>query len=250
MKKLFLLGLALLAVYMGGRAAKRNAEVLQLLWVLIGMTATLNGAGTAKSRSTEQRLNDLIPAVFPNTGGTITGNVTVTGSHTVDGGMAAGSLSVNGASGSATVAVSGNIHASSTVQADGGVNTTAVSASGGVSAGSLSVNGGSGGATVAVAGSVHASSTGQFDGGVTTSAVNATGGGTNEFSGGIHSAGTVQADGNLQGSVLIVNGQRIAPGQGRPAFYPVAGGSSPSTASIGVALNEIVGCLIAAGISA
>lgn len=250
MKKLLLICLALLAVKMAGRAATRNAEVMAALWLLLGMTATLNGAGTAKSRSTEQRLNDLIPAVFPNTGGTVTGSMTVTGSHTVNGGVSAGSLSVNGGSGGATVAVSGNIHASSTGQFDGGVSTSSVSSSGGVSAGSLSVNGGSGGATVAVAGSVHASSTGQFDGGLNTSVVNATSGSTNEFSGGIHSAGTVQADGNLQGAVLIVNGQRIAPGQGRPAFYPVAGGSSPSTASIGVALNEIVGCLIAAGISA
>ena len=124
-----------------------------------------------------------------------------------------------------------------------------MASSGGVSAGSLSVNGGSGGATIAVSGNVHASSTGQFDGGVTTSAVNATSGGTSEFSG-VHSSGDVLADAALRGTTLFVNGQRIAPGQGRPAFYPVASGSSPSNVSIGVGLNEIVNCLIAAGISA
>lgn len=97
MKKLLLLGLALLAVYMGGRAVKRNSEVLTLLWVLIGMTATASTAGTAKSRSTEDRLNGLIPVVFPNTGGTISGNVTVNGAHAVNGNMSvSGSHTVGG----------------------------------------------------------------------------------------------------------------------------------------------------------
>ena len=56
MRKLLLLGLALLAVYMGGRALKRNAEVLQLLWALVGMTAMASTANTPKARSTEARL--------------------------------------------------------------------------------------------------------------------------------------------------------------------------------------------------
>lgn len=239
MRKWLLLAVALAAVYMGGRAARRNAEVLQLLWVLIGMTATAGTAGTAKSRSTEDRLGALIPKVFPNTGGTISGSVTVAGNHNVG-----GQLNVGGAGGSATVAVAGNVHATSAGQFDGGVTTGA-----GVSAGSVNVGGSGSSATVAVSGNVHASSAGQFDGGVTTSAVNATSGGTSEFSG-VHSAGDVLADGALRGTTLFVNGQRIAPGQGRPAFYPVASGSSPSNVSIGVGLNEIVNCLIAAGISA
>lgn len=197
---LLLILLAMVAVRMAGRAARRNADVMAALWLLLGMTATASTSGTAKSRSTEDRLNSLIPAVFPNTGGTITGSVTVNGNHNVG-----GQLNVNGAGGSANVAVNGN---------------------------------------------VHATSTGQFDGGVTTSVVNATSGSTSEFSGGIHAAGDILSDAALRGTTLYVNGQRIAPGQGRPAFYPVASGSSPSNLSIGVGLNEIVNCLIAAGISA
>lgn len=108
MKRLLLLGLALLAVYMGGRAARRNAEVLNLLWVLIGLTATASTAGTAKSRSTEDRLSALIPKVFPNTGGTISGPVTVNGSHTVNGSMSvSGSHTVGGQVNANTLSVAG-----------------------------------------------------------------------------------------------------------------------------------------------
>lgn len=108
MRKLLLLGLALLAAYMGGRALRRNAEVVQLLWALVGMTALTGTAGTAKSRSTEDRLSALIPKVFPNTGGTISGPVTVNGSHTVNGNMSvSGSHTVGGQVNAAAVASSG-----------------------------------------------------------------------------------------------------------------------------------------------
>lgn len=90
MKKLLLLGIALLAVYLGGRAARKNADVLQALWVLIGMTAMAGTANTPKARSTEARLNALVPVVFPNTGGTVTGNMTVTGTHAVGSNFSAG----------------------------------------------------------------------------------------------------------------------------------------------------------------
>jgi hypothetical protein len=59
----------------------------------------------------------------------------------------------------------------------------------------------------------------------------------------------VIAGANLQCADLYVNGQRIAPGQGRPAFYPAPIADNVPTHGIMAALNEIVGCLIAAGIS-
>lgn len=160
LKTLLLLGLALLAVYMGGRALRRNAEVLQMLWALIGMTA-LGTANTPKTRSVEQRLNNLVPVVFPNTGGTITGNVVVTGTHAVGsnssiGGSVSvgtvgtfggdvilsgelsnpsGTLTTNGnhsvtgqllvnASGSATMEIGGNGHVTGGLTVGGGIVTS------------------------------------------------------------------------------------------------------------------------------
>jgi len=184
MKKWLLLGVALLAAYIGTRAVKRNAEVIQLVCALIGMTAAAGLAGTPKTRSVEHRLNALIPTVFPNTGGTVTGPVTATGPV--------------GSTGSGTSEFTGGIHSAGVVEADGGVTTTTVTA---------------------------------------------TGAGTSEFTGSIHAAGTIEAD-----TELIVSGQRIAPGQGQPAGYPVVG--SPSTAGLGTLCNEIIGGLIAAGIFA
>jgi hypothetical protein len=202
LRHLLLLTLALLAARMASRALKDNAQVMSLLWVLVSMTATLNTANTAKTRAVEGRVAAVVAAVgsatgmassaqatannaLPKTGGTVTGNVAVTGSHTVGG-------QINGT----TLSLSGGMtdfgHTShGTISADGNMNA----------------------------------------------------GGAANITGNITSGGT------LSGVVLFVNGQRIAPGQGRPVFYPVAGGSSPSNASIGAALNQIVGCLIAAGIS-
>jgi hypothetical protein len=87
-----LLGLAMLAAYMGARAARRESEQLRLLWALAGLIAVASTATAPKTRSTEARLNALVPVVFPNTGGTINGNVTVNGSHTVSGTVSAGTL--------------------------------------------------------------------------------------------------------------------------------------------------------------
>jgi hypothetical protein len=250
MKRLILIVLALLAVRMAGRAVKQNAEVMAGLWLLLGMTATLNGAGTAKSRSTEQRLNDLIPAVFPNTGGTVSGNMTVAGNHTVAGNVSVGSSLVGPTGSGSTLTVGSPAHFSGVgITADNGVTSHAnVAADGNVTAGgNMSVSGnhsvggqllGPGGGTLTVGSPTHFSGSGLTTDSTLTS------------HGSVVADVNVQAAGTLSGGVLVVNGQRIAPGQGRPAFYPVAGGSSPSTASIGVALNEIVGCLIAAGISA
>lgn len=123
MKKWIMLGLALLAAYMASHAVKRDTEVIRLLWILIGLTAASTSlANTPKARSTEQRLNDLIPQVFPNTGGTVNGSVNVTGNHTVG-----GTLSVTGSS---TSEYTGGIHSAGTVEADGGVTTSTVSSTG------------------------------------------------------------------------------------------------------------------------
>lgn len=64
MKKFLLLALAIFAAYMAGRELKRNAEVLSLLWALVGSLATATStANTPKALSTEQRLNGVITAV-------------------------------------------------------------------------------------------------------------------------------------------------------------------------------------------
>jgi hypothetical protein len=62
-RNLFLLILALLAVRMAGRAAKHQAALSGVLWVLIGQAAMAGNAGTAKSRATEARLNTLMPRI-------------------------------------------------------------------------------------------------------------------------------------------------------------------------------------------
>ena len=220
MKKLLLLGIALLAAYIGARAVKRNAEAIQLICGLIGMTALSTSlANTPKTRSVEDRLNALIPQVFPNTGGTVNGSVNVTGNHTVG-----GTLSVTSSS---TSEYTGGIHSAGTVEADGGVTASSVSSTGT--------------ATSEYSGGIHSAGVVEADGGISTTTVTATGTGTSEFSGGIHSAGVIQAD-----AELIVSGQRIAPGQGQPAGYPAVG--SPSTAGLATYCNAIVGALIASGI--
>jgi hypothetical protein len=62
-RTLFLLGLALLAVRMAGRAVRHQAALSGILWVLIGQAAMSGTAGTAKSRATEARLNALVPLI-------------------------------------------------------------------------------------------------------------------------------------------------------------------------------------------
>lgn len=115
--KIVLLMLAILAVKMAGRALKRDAEVIAALWTLVGLTAQVNTANTPKARSTEARLNALVPVVFPNTGGTVNGSMTVTGNHVVEGTMdVSGALS--GAGGGAIENSSG-MHTSGNMVVDG-----------------------------------------------------------------------------------------------------------------------------------
>jgi len=250
MRKIVLLLLVVLAVRMAGRAVKRNSEVIALLWVLIGMTASVSTAGTAKSRSTEDRLNGLIPKVFPNTGGTVTGSMTVNGNHFVGGSLFGGSGS------GSTLTVGSPTHVSGAgMTVDNGLTSHAnVAADGNVTAGgNMSVSGnhtvggqllGSGGGTLTVGSPTHFSGSGLTTDNTITShgAVNA--------DGNVAAGGDVNASGWLRGTDLSVNGQRIAPGQGRPAFYPAAVADNVPTHGILTALNEIVSCLIAAGISA
>jgi hypothetical protein len=208
------------------------AHFLSLSWALMFLLAAfawtaLSGASVAaKARSTEDRVNNLVPVIgaastlaanaFPRTGGTVSGSVTVTGAHTVNGQVNAGTLSVAGA---ATTGGNHTVHGSMNADSN-------VSAGGQVSGSNFS------------GGSIHVSGSGQADG-------NFTAGGQvsgSSFSGNsIHVSGNAQADGTL-----TVSGQRIAPGQGTPAGYPASG--SPSTAGLGSYSNAIVNGLIAAGI--
>lgn len=63
MRKVFWVLLALLAVRLAGRAARRQAEVTAMLWELIALIAGMSTSGTPKSRSTEDRLNALVPRI-------------------------------------------------------------------------------------------------------------------------------------------------------------------------------------------
>jgi hypothetical protein len=231
MKKVLLLAIALLAAYLAVRAVKRNAETITLLCVLIGLSATASTANSPKTRAVEDRLNTLVPQVFPNTGGTVNGSMTVTGNHTAANVIAQNQVLVNGASSSARLAVLGDAHITSTLAADGGLSTGGnLSASGSASLGSVAtnsvnssgqvlVNGASSGAAFAVNGDAHITSTATIDGGVSTgSAVNArqltanaSGGQDLEVgSGGGHIGGSLQVDGNMVFHTM--NGQGLPQG--------------------------------------
>lgn len=235
-KNLILLAMTMLAVWAAGRAARRAgaelsgyAQLTAALWTVLAMSLQLNSPqNTAKTRAVEERLNALVPVVFPNTGGTINGNVNVNGTHT------ANQVLAGGVSSGASVAGTNN-HFTGSTQTDG--NHTV---GGQVASGSVNVGGSGSGATVAVNGNVHASSTGQFDGGVVTGNVNSNGGSTNEFSGGIHSAGIGQFDGGISAS-------NYHPGQGTPGGYPIAHGT-PWENQIIDFLNSMVAKLQNAGI--
>jgi hypothetical protein len=193
LKKMLLLLAALVALRMAGRALGRQSQAVTLLWMLIAATAGLS-VDTPKSRSTEARLNTLITQVFPNTGGTVNGSMTVTGNHVVN-----GTVKVSTTSGSATLEVGGGGHLSGSLQVDSGVNTSTVNVGASTST-----------ATVAIAGNVHASSTGEFDGGITSGAAvtagtqvlvgGATGGAAVEVTGDGHFSGTFQVDSTLAAS--------------------------------------------------
>lgn len=221
------------------------AHFLSLGWALMTLLAAfawvaLSGATVAaKARSTEDRLTAVIPTIFPNTGGTISGNVTVNGTHTVN-----GNHTVSG-----TIASGGNVQVGSLLTGAGGGTVGAASLhSNGIiladsalnSNGSMSVSG-----SASVGGNHTVSGTIASGGNVQVGNLLTGGGGGTVESNGIHSNGTVLADNSVESTYLYVNGQRIAPGQGDPAGYPYVGGT---IANVDNALNAIVNGLRAAGI--
>jgi hypothetical protein len=222
------------------------AHFLSVGWGLMTLLAAfawvaLSGATVAaKARGTEARLNNLIPTVFPNTGGTINGPVTVNGSHTVNGNhtvsgtiasggnVQVGSL-LTGAGGGTVGAAS--LHSNGTILADSALNSN----------GSMSVNG-----SASVGGNHTVSGTIASGGNVQVGNLLTGSGGGTVGTAGIHSNGTVLADGSVQGTTLYVNGQRVAPGQGTPVWYQIT--TAVSTAQLAGCVNNIVSELIAAGI--
>jgi hypothetical protein len=232
MKKYLLIALALVAAYMAKRALRHENEVIKLLWVLLGTVALNSPANTAKTRSIEDRLNALIPAVFPNTGGTVNGSMTVTGNHQVN-----GNLKVNTSSGSAQLEVAGNAHVTSSMQADGGFST-----GGAVSAGGqVLVGGASSSATFAVAGNGHVTSDFQADGNSTVGGIiNQNGAGTSEFSGGLHVGGSTLVDGNT--TLRQLNGASLPMG----TVGSLSG--TVTTTQCAAAINGIISRLQSAGL--
>lgn len=177
------------------------AHFLSLGWGIMTLLAAfawvaLSGASVAaKARSTEDRVNNLVPVIgaastlaanaFPKTGGTVSGSVTVTGSHTVNGQVNSGTLSVSGnATTGGNHTVHGSLSADSNVSASGTVNGGAGSF-GSVSSTTFS------GSSIHVSGNAQADGT--FTAGSTVSASN--------FSGGsIHVSGNALADGSFSAS--------------------------------------------------
>jgi len=115
------------------------AHFLSIGWGLMVLLAAfawvaLSGASVAaKARSTEDRVSALVPVIgaaatqaanaYPKTGGTISGSVTVTGSHTVSGQVNAGTLAVSGnATTSGNHTVHGSLSSDNNVSAGGQVS--------------------------------------------------------------------------------------------------------------------------------
>jgi hypothetical protein len=209
------------------------AHFLSLGWGLMFLLAAfawtaLSGASVAaKARSTEDRVNALVPVVgtaaaqaanaFPKTGGTVSGSVTVTGSHTVNGQVNANTLSV---SGNATTSGNHTVHGSL-------ISDNSVSAGGSVSGSNFS------------GGSIHVSGNAQADGTIFSGS----------FSGGsIHVSGNALADGsfgasNFSGSYHGGQGG-VSTVSGAPGSY-----SSSYETSLASAINGIINRLNSAGIT-
>lgn len=265
MRKLILLLLVMLAVRMAGRAVRRNAEVMAALWLLLGMTATVSTAGTAKSRSTEDRLNSLIPSVFPNTGGTVNGSMTVTGNHQVGGQL----LGPSGSGSTLTVGspthfsgvamtVDNGLTSHSNVAADGNVTAGGnMSVAGNHSVGGqMLVNASSSGATLAVGGNAHITSSAQVDGNVTAGGQLLAGGASSSatfaVAGNGHITGALQVDGGITGASLVTGGHSVS-------GWPISGGSIGTVNGTGAsvtiaggfqnALNSIYNALVSSGLA-
>lgn len=214
------------------------AHFLSLGWGLMVLLAAfawvaLSGASVAaKARSTEDRVNALVPVVgtaaaqaanaYPKTGGTISGNVTVNGSHSVNGQVNANTLSV---SGNATTSGNHTVHGSL-------VSDNNVSAGGSVSGSNFS------------GGSIHVSGSAQADGNFTAGGqVNA-----DHYTGSsMHVGGAIVADssisaGNFSGSYHGGQGGVSSVG-GAPGTY-----SSSYETSLASAINGIINRLNSSGL--
>jgi hypothetical protein len=206
--------------------------VLLAAFVYVAVHVTAGVATVAsKAKSTEQRVNTLVPVV--NTAYTTANNANTTANN---------ALPKSGGTISGTLTVTGDHHVSGNLYGVGGV----------LSVGDTAYMGngiaGAGGGTLESSAGFHSSGTVQADSQVITGNVDSNGGSTNEYSGGIHSSQVIQADGYVYAGDLQVGSQRIAPGQGIPGFYPApSSGSGVTIANLCVAVNQIVSGNIAAG---
>lgn len=219
--RLLLLALALLAAYMARRALRRQADAVTLLWALISLTATASTPNTAKARAVEDRVNTVVAAVGTAHGLAVSAG---TAASTAQGSANTAQNLANNAQGTANtanaMANNANTNAGNRVAKTGDTMSGPLTVNDQVNCNTLNVNGNS------------------TDNGHTSH-------------GDCNADGTMHAD-QFTGrqvnatSQLFVSGQRIAPGQGRPAFYPQGG--APANSVIATDLNQIVGGLIAAGI--
>lgn len=188
------------------------AHFLSLGWGLMTLLAAfawvaLSGASTAaKARSTEDRLTALIPTVFPRTGGTISGSVTVTGNHAVSGQVSANTLSVSGnASTGGSHTVNGTLTASSGV----------------------------------LAASLHSTGNVQVDGAHTVNGTLTTFSGIEGASS--HVTGNAQVDGQVSTYQLYVNGSRLNMVQSAGG-WPMSSGQAWGPSVVNV-LNQLKSAL-------
>ena len=200
------------------------AHFLSLGWGVTVLLAAfawvgLSGASVAaKARSTESRVNDLIPVIgaastlagnaFPKSGGTVSGNVVVTGTHQVNGNASiGGSLNASGQINGSTVSLSGGM-------TDFGHTTH----------GSFSADG-----NVEVGGSLVGAS-----------------GGTVEATS-IHSGGTILADGQINATGNMSAGNFGGPYQGGQAAVSTLSGTVTIT-QCASAINGIIARLNSSGL--
>ena len=185
---------------------------IMILLAAFAWTALSGATVAAKARSTEDRVNALVPAVgtaytlasnaFPRTGGTVSGNVTVNGSHTVNGTIAGSQFEGTGGA----MENSGGIHSSGVVEADSGVSTSSVNASGGYEGASIHVSGAS-----------------EADGGFTT--------GSSFEGGSIHVSGNAEADGSFSA------------GNFSGSYAGGQGAVTPSTGTLASTASAVNGCI-------
>jgi hypothetical protein len=131
-RHLFLLAMAVIATWAASRALRRaageagaQARLSAGLWTVLAMTAQIQSTGinTAMTRSVKQRLDILVPQVFPNTGGTINGPVTTNGNHVINGTVtASGAATVHGFTSHGNIAADNTLSSGGDLQVGGYAN--------------------------------------------------------------------------------------------------------------------------------